>query len=298
MAFPITGNKIAVSVSGASELLTLFGTSPTTGTVRVQKFTINADAPEQEVTGNTAATVNSRAYILGLAEATIEVEGLYPKILSAATATTPRLGNSSLITYGAGSVYNVAQFSLEIEYGAIDITGMDGTAIAARRFMPSGVVSWRGSWTSRHSSGVALTIPGATNQTPGSGGTAATFKLTEDGTDPGFTGNIIVPRGPRFSVDPRGVLVEAAYDFVGDGDLTVSAAGSTLPALLSVGAIGPSAWDTTGDGVPDVVCTFTAYTGRTYTASCFLRNLKIDFNVGQPLKVMAALQVSDAMVAA
>lgn len=291
MTYPVPGTKGNVTCATASTYLnTLFGTSNSTGTLRVQTIGFNFEGPEKDITGFLSGGVTSAANIGGLRNATAEITGLYPKTITAGpAATTPRLGNSSLLTL-AGYANLVDEFNLDIDWGEDKITSGDGTTIGWERYMPSGIVRWRGSFTARHLNNAVPALPTAVNV----GGIAATFKLTEDGgSDPSFTGNVIVPRS-GFEVAARGGQMRVRYDFIGDGDLT-GTAGSTLPAMLAAAAIVPPDWDKDGDGTPDVQCVFTTYTSMTYTAYAYPKALSISAKVGEPLTAKVTLRISDAI---
>ena len=295
--YPIVGNKINVTSSSTGFLNTLFGTSNSTGTVRVSEFSLDMSGGEIDVTGALSAGVAGRAHISGLKEATATVVGFYPKtITSGPAATTPRLGNSSLITYNSSPLKWLTKYSLTFDFGSPqDITTATGSALLWRTWMPAGVYKVTGSYTLLHPSDAVLAMPPDTNAK----GVATTFKLTEDGTnDPNFAGSIIIPRGPRFTGKAEGGRVEAVYDFVGDGGFT-SLAGDTLPALFGPGdgstAIGQPEWNAGGDGTPDIPVVFTAYTSRTYTAPCFLTKLMVDVEPGTAIKVTSTIQIAGAI---
>lgn len=295
MGYPITGRGAKITCATSStDLNHIFGTADTSGSVRVISFTPSLESGEHDITGFRASGVTSASFIAGLRSGTIDFEALYPNSTSAAAATTPRLGNSGLVTFGSGYVYLVDSWSLDVDFGEEDITGMDGTAIGARSYMPGGVVSWRGSWSGRFDSATAPTDPSAVN----SAGAAATFKLTEDGAnDASFTGSIIVPRGPRVDVAPRS-QVKVSYDFMGTGDLT-AVAGSTLPCIFPAGVVDSSDWDTSGtDGAADVQVVATFASGRTLTSYAFLRSVRVQCNIGEPIRVSGSLRLTGAWTVA
>lgn len=298
MAFPVGPQTGDLScATGSTDLNHLFGNSTTTGSVRVQQWTFNPEADENEVTGFNSGTVTSRAYTSGLFAGTIDFQGIYPKSLTAASVATPRLGNSGLITFAsaADAVTYAHECDLSFEFGEVEITAFTGAAVTARVFKPLGIVQWGGSWTTRHANSPTLPQPTAVN----TGGAAATFKFTEDGAaDPSITGSIIVPRGPAMTVDPRNGDIKATYQFRGDGDAT-SVAGSTIRAILPAGTIDASDWDSSGsDGTPDVTVVATAATSRTYTGAMFLRSLRIQWALGSLIQVSGTLRCAGAVAGA
>ena len=247
-------------------------------------WTFNSDvAPITALNGSPTAIEN----LAGMRSGSFTFDGLYPR-------TSPRNGNSGLVTFAAGFVEFCDQFTLNIEFGEQDITPYDGTAIGWRRFMPNDLIEWSGTFTPRATSGTATALPTAIDGT----GTAATFKITEDAAnDPAFSGNIVVT-GETFSVSHNN-QVRPAYSFVGSGTLTETV-GSNLPGILraSTGTVGASAWDLDSDGVPDITVLGQTFTNRTYSGTAFLKSFAMTHNIGQPIRISGEVRYAGAVTTA
>ena len=287
-----TGGKITCATS-STDLNHMLGSTATTGCLRVNRWTYNPESDLIDTTAFGASAITSASNLSGLFNGSFDFEAMYPKIVTAASATTPRLGNSGLITFASssGKVTYAHEYELNFEFGEEDITDFIGTPVSVRKFKPLGLVRASGQWTTRHDSAATLPAVTAVN----TGGAAATFKLTEDGTaDVAITGSIVIPRGPSFTVDPRTGQIRATYQFTFDGDAT-AVAGDTLPCVFPAGTIDASDWDTNTDNTPDVTVVGTAVTGQTYTATGFLRSLRIRVAVGQMIEVGGSIRLNGAV---
>lgn len=275
--YPLTGELAKFnSVTSATDLNQLLVTA-----IKSLSMTFNANADSEDVSGDGDTATK---YTTGLYESTLDFEGVYPK-------AAPRYGNSGLVTFGGGYAEFVYSYVLDFDFGEEDITSFSGTAPTARAFRPSGRPQVRGSYTARPVSGNAVALPSAVNST----GSAATFKLTEDSTDPAFTGSIIVT-GKRLIAGGRS-LATLSYDFM-FADTVTAVAGTTLPAVLPAGAVDVSDWDLNSDGVADVTVVWQTAASRTYSAACFLRSLRVECGVGDVVKISGTIRNTGAVTLA
>lgn len=273
MAFPVTGALATItSITSGTDVYQLL-----TQALKINQVRINEEAEQFDIS-ELSGSGSSVERVAGLISGTMDYEGVYSK-------STPRIGNSGLVTFASGYVQRVTGWKIDVDFGEIDITSMDGTAITARKFMPSGLYSWSGSYTAHAVDSTALSKPTAINNA----GAAAEFKLTEDSTDPTLSGNIIVTSlGQTIR---KGDLQVAEYAFQGAGDITETV-GSTLPGLrrTSYGVWGRPDWDSDDNGTPQMV--LTTYTSRTLTTTVFLKSVSVECMVGQPIKVSGQIRFS------
>jgi hypothetical protein len=287
MPYPITGEFADLTVSTAStDLAYLIGTA-----LRSVQATVAWEGSELDSTGFNGAGLTMRTMVSGLRSGTINFTGIYPK-------TAPRLGNSGQVTFASGTATWVQSWNVNIDFGEQEITPMTGSEILWRRWMPGGIGTWGGSFTT-----LALDTPVYTLTTNAGGqGAAATFKLTEDAAaDPTLAGNIIVT-GVSHPLTDRGSRQELTYTFAGSGPLAQNA-GTNLPGLLYSGTtptnISRPQWDTTGtDGVPDITCVLQYGTSRTFTGPGFWRSLNIECNPAGLVTVSGAIRMADAWAGA
>lgn len=267
--FPLTGVLASGAVTGTSQLKQLLETA-----LKNVRFNL-AQGSEQYEISQLGGSAVARERVQGLENTTFEFEGHYPK-------TSPRLGNSGLITYATGFVEYVTRWSLAVDFGEIELTAMTGTALTARGYVPSGLIDWSGSYTAHAVSGNRIKATSPANDI----GAAATFKITADTTtDPAFTGNIITSQVGQ--AIRKGDLQECSYGFVGANDLS-EVLGGTLPYLLvsGGGVVQPSVLETgSADGTPDVSLTVTTHTGRTVVGNAFLKSFNIEVTPGEPIRV-------------
>jgi len=217
---------------------------------------------------------------VGLRSGTLNFEGLYPR-------SSPRFGASGLFTLTGTTFTQVESYTLDIDWGEEEITGMASAGVTSRSYMPLGYPEFKASIVCRADSASALP---STTALHGSAANIA-FKLTEDGTDPAFTGSAVgliaskgVQSGQRGAIKPT-------YDVMLTGQLT-SVAGSTLPALLPAGTVDRSDWDTNSDGSADVQLVWKVATGRTYTSYAFLRSLRVVVAVNQLIRVSGVIRLT------
>ena len=279
MGYPVTGAEGWIDATAAqADLLYHFGTalrqSPD-GSV----MTLNGSAIDiTEATGSAAAF---SSHMGGLIDASVTYSALFPK-------TTVRLGVGGLITFASGTTYNVQRYQIDIDYGEIDITPISGTADTYRRYMPQGIGTWRGSYTTLQESSAAPSIP-----VVGDNAAAATFKLAEvGGSDPSLAGNILVSNLVQ-TVRMRD-KVENVYTFSGSGNITQANGG----IFAASGTIAAPIWDANSDGTPDNIITFKTASGRLWTGPAFWSSVSIVSEPSQPVKVTGRLRFAGALTAA
>lgn len=277
MAYPLTselGNLTTDGTISSGDLYYLFGTAIRIGS-DVAVLTIESN--EYDATTPTGSAVSMRTRNAGLRQGTVAFTGIWPR------AANP-LGLSALISYASGYVQYVKGFTINIKFPEIDITSATGAAGSYRRWMPGATGEWDGTYTCLADNATALTMP-----TVGAA-SAATFKFTEDGTDPTLSGSITTPR--LVQTVQIGAESVAVYSFSGSGALTQQA-GSTLPGLLAAsGAITKPTWDIDNNGVPDNLCVLTVASGRTYTFAAFYTSLTLTFQMDQPVQVSGTLRIA------
>lgn len=267
-----------VSVTGSTDLDTLFTA------IRDTELNFKQTAQQEDVSGKGDGY---QTLSQGLYEATVDFKGVYPR-------AAPRFGASGLVTISGSTFFNAQSLRLDFDFGEEDITGMDGTAKAARDFMPSGFPIISGSLTANADSAAAIASVAAVHASGGN----VVFKLTEDGAaDPSFTGSSVgLIGGMNFTTTARGVI-KPSFDFVVSGQLT-SVAGSTLAALLPAGTVDRSDWDTNSDGTADVSLVIQTAASRTYTGNAFLRSLSVEVAPGQPIMVSGTIRYTGAVTPA
>lgn len=292
MAYPITGGTAVLdSVTSSTDVNRLLVTA-----LSIEEVTYQLESDTFDITpldGSGAGAAN----VAGLMSGTVSFSGYYPK-------PTPRIGNSGLVSFAtsAGYAQVVKSWKIDVDFGEIDITSHDGSAVAAKRYMPSGVYTWGGSYTAHAVSDdteISYRKPTPINNTS-TGGTA-TFKITEGGaSDPALTGSIIVSQIANQIRKPN--AQELAYTFRGSGAIseTVGSNTTNTPQLrvATSNPWGVPDWDTNGDGVPDVTLTYKTFVGSStlrYTSACFLKSVSIECTQGQPIKISGVLRLTDAI---
>jgi len=286
MGYPITGASATVnSITASTDVKYLFDV------LKITEVTFNTEADDfdiSELSGSGAATER----LSGLMSGTIDFSGYYPK-------TAPKLGNGGLITYASGYVQVVNEWRLSVEFGEHDITALNATAPTAKRFMPSGLFEWSGSYTAHAVNSTAVSLPTAAAST----GAAAAFILVNETDDTKLGGSINVRQlGHAIRKADKQIL---SYSFVGSGALTETVGTTYDPLRLDPGtaagtatAWGAPSWDTNGDGVPDVSLVYYTFgTSRYYTVPVFLRSLNIEVSPGNPIRVSGQLRMADAITA-
>lgn len=277
MAYPITGELGKVnSVTASTDLDQLLITA-----TKHNEISYQMEGDQEDTTGDGET---SSEFTSGLRAWSFDFRAMYPK-------TQPRFGNTGLLTYASGTATYVQSWMLDFDFGEEDITALAATGPTWKAFRPSGRPIITGSYVARQSNAAALAVPDA----PNGGGNAATFRLTEDGTDPGFSGSIIVKSlGTTFG--GRG-LVLANYAFTVSGALT-AIAGTTLPALLPAGTVDASDWGDGTDGPSTVSIVTQSAASRTYTGYGWLRRLQVSCNVSGLIAVTGTVRGMGALVPA
>jgi|688.fasta_scaffold30237_6 hypothetical protein len=244
-------------------------------------LTINADSADATVLQS-----GSTSFMQGLSNYTIEVEALYP-------TSAPRYGNQGFVTFASGYVPFIKSFSLDFDFGEIDITSRaaaDGTALAARIYRPAHRPIVTGTFTTLVDSAAKPTSVVAAN----TAAAAATFKLAEGGAaDPSFTGNIrtISRTGP--TIGPAGEqMVEYGFQF--DGAVTSVAGTTGTPALLPAGTVDGADWDASGAGLGNDI-EFSTVSGTSYTGTGFLRTLRVEVPSDGPIRVTGTIRGSGVL---
>jgi hypothetical protein len=287
LAYPLTSETGNLVVSTTlTDLYYLFNSAIRTTT---DFATLDVQANTIDITAASTTAVNMMSQANGLRSATVSFNGIYPK-----TSPAANLGTKTLVTFNSGYAAYVSGWKIDISWPEIDITSALGSTGATwRRYMPGGMGSWRGSYTCKADVNTAPTLPAS------GAAAAAVFQLGEDGTtDPALSGEIIIgSMSQRLRV---GDFSEITYNFMGNSDLTQNAGGASLPGMLysTSSAITKPAWDTTGDGVPDVACVLTAATGRTHSFKAFWTQLSIDAKLDDAIRVSGTLRVTDAITSA
>jgi hypothetical protein len=238
----------------------------------------------------TALGADYTSMMQGLSDYTIEVEALYP-------TTAPRYGNQAFITFASGYVPYVRGFTLNFDYGELDITtrtASDGTALNARLFRPNHRPIVTGSFSTLvANASIPLAATGVN-----AAAAAAVFKIAEGGAaDPSFTGDIRTTgrRGP--TIGPAGVQV-VEYDFQFSGQVTSVAGTTGTPAILPAGAVNGADWDLNGDGVADIAFDFFPNTGAAskYAGFGFLRSLTVNVEADAPIRMNATIRGTGEIV--
>lgn len=278
MAYPVTGELGKVnSVTNGTDLDQVLETA-----VKTREITYTIDGENVETTGDgeTAAT-----FIAGLTGWGFNFSGLYPK-------SAPRFGNTGLVTFAAGYVQYVESWFIDFDFGEIEITSQATGGTTWREFRPAGYPTVTGGYTARAANATALSLPTGV----GTAASAATFKITEDTTDPAFTGSIMTKQvGTTFGNGKN--LVLGTYSFTFSGAVT-AVAGTTLPALLPAGTVDAADWGDGTTGPATVAIVTQSFTSRTYTGYGFLSKLRVECNVGQPVAVTGTVKGSGALTLA
>jgi hypothetical protein len=250
---------------------------------RVISATLNSNADSADASALQSA---SSAFMQGLVNHTIDFEALYP-------TSAPRYGNQGFVTFASGYVPFIRSFSIEVDFGELDITAReasDGTALTARRYRPAHRPIVTGSFSTLVDSATLPTALTAANTAEA----AATFKFAEGGAaDPSFTGSIrtISRSGP--TIGPSGEqIVEYGFQFSG---AVTSVAGTTgTPAILPAGTIDGADWDKAGNALGEAV-EFETVSSATYQGTGFLRTLRIEVPSDGPIRVTGTIRLSGAL---
>lgn len=278
MGSPAFGGQVSITSSVAgSKIKHLYETA-----TKVQSVSFSIPDTEVDITG--AGDGGIMAYTGGLKEGEFNITSLYPR-------TRPRIGNSGgIVTWSGGPTYKVRSYSLALEFGGVDeITAPAGSAVQWKTFGMKPGYSWAVTFECLWDRSAAFEVPPDAN----SSSVAATFKLAEDGTDPTFSGNVVLVGGPQVVASTKDFIIRR-YTARGDGAITF-AAGSTLPALLPAGSLTASVadWDSDGDGTPDITTVVTLDTSRTITAPMALQSLNFGWSPDKRMEVQSVLKIMD-----
>lgn len=279
MAYGITGAAATItSITSGTDVYQLC-----TQALKQVQFRVSQEADEFDISELSGSGAGAE-YLAGLVSGTMDFEGHYPK-------SSPVLGNSGLVTYADGYVQRVSEWKIDVDFGEIPITWMTGTAVLAKKFMPAGIYSWNGSYIAQQVDSSAVNGPSASGYAGGS----ATFKITEDSTDPALSGAIIVT-GVAQTVR-KADLINTEYTFRGSGAITETK-GSTLPGLrrTTTGTWSTPDWDSDDNGTPEMI--FTLASGRTVTATVFLKSMSIECKIGEPVNVTGTIRFSGTIARA
>ncbi len=271
MAYPIDGltGKITSWGTTGDDVYQLINTA-----LRPVEFSISANGNAWDSTA-LDATGTAMEKTGGLFEGTFNFSGLWP-------LTSPVMGNTGLVTLGTAAYnYFARMWNLNIDFGEYDITPFASGGVTSKQFRPAGRIEWDCGWTARMSNAAYPLMPTAAN----SAGTSIALKLKETGaTDAAFTGNVVVDTMTKTVTVARN-LIDVAYTAKGNGTLTMVEGSSGGPAILPAGAIDTATWDTNTDGTGDVTVILQTATSRTLTAAAFLRSLRVEVQIDQPIKI-------------
>jgi hypothetical protein len=293
MAFPITGSTATVtSVTAGTDVKFLFDV------LKINEVAINTEADEfdiSELSGSGAAVER----LSGLRSGTMTFSGFYPK-------AAPKIGNTGLLKYNAVTVGFVQDWTMDVDFGEIDITSFNATAPTVKKFMPSGLFTWGGTFNVHmlnedNALGSAtddeVTLPTAA----GSTGTAAIFQIFTGATNAHtLSGNVLLRSlGHSIRKADKQVL---AYAYSGSGGVTEQQGDTYDPLRIDPATIAPggsAAWtgpSWTDATSPEIVVT--AYSGRTYTIKAFLKSLSISVSPGNPIAINGSLRIFDTITTA
>jgi len=293
MAFPITGSTATVtSVTAGTDVKFLFDV------LKINEVAINTEADEfdiSELSGSGAAVER----LSGLRSGTMTFSGFYPK-------AAPKIGNTGLLSYNAVTVGFVQDWTMDVDFGEIDITSFNATAPTVKKFMPSGLFTWGGTFNVHmlnddNALGSAtddeVTLPTAA----GSTGTAAIFQIFTGATNAHTLAGNILLRSLGHSIRKADKQV-LAYAYSGSGSLTEQQGDTYDPLRIDPATIAPggsAAWggpSWTDATSPSIVVT--AYSSRTYTIKAFLKSLSISVSPGNPIAINGSLRIFDTITTA
>ena len=267
MAGPILGATGSVVWSNGTTGTnnTLLSSNGVTGGNPV-RWTLRPNADKFNTTAFTT-TDPTTTFLKGLTSWLGEFEAMIPG---------PEIGSGGLVTFSAGYVTNLQEWSLDISRPALETTVFGATA---KTFLP-GLYSWSGRFAGLLDDTTAATMV-ANSSEPAS----ATFKYSERGVSDAtlsgsiFTDNLDIGSMPE-------ALNTIAYTFQGSGALTHSTP-TTGNSILTAGSA------ITADDAGSIV--LTASTGRTYTGSAFWTGISIDVKCTELMKVRVQFQGTGAL---
>jgi len=257
-----------ISVSSGTQLEHLFDT----GGVGGYQFTLTTDAPAFGGTAFAATPPVSASQFVGIPSWSVSFQGRFPK-------AAPQTGYEGNVTHSTITPLHLKGWSLNMGYAVVNTTEMAASAPAWNTFA-AGLLTWGGTFDAGVSDTTDVVLPSAI------AAAAATLKLTEEGaTDNEFTGNIIANQSALSVNVESSDTNRIPYNFAGSGDLTVVGSSNVLPA----GAVARADAGTV---------VFTVGGSKTHTGSCFLSQLSITCNLGQPIAVSGQLQGTGALTLA
>lgn len=280
MGYQLEGIEFALStVTAATDLADML--HPTTGSVSPYSWTINAEAPEIDITGQGSTAKDFRT---GLGTWSATGQAYFPR-------ATKHLGNNGDITWSDSTdIKWINGYNLNIESQVLDIDSQDQADKNFQYKRPSKLVSFSGDIDAFYDSAAVAILPKNTS-TAISAYPTATFKLTEDGAaDPTLAGAVILRTLSQNAVQ-NSTLQQLKYGFRGTGVLTATSGSGGVLAIFAAGAVNQPDWDTTGDGNPDVAVTLLSKSGGlTFTGFCFWRRVSIACAINDAIRVTVELQ--------
>ena len=238
----------------------------------VKSIKVSAPADVFDVTGTGATARNTRT---GLRSWSFSGEAFFPR-------TAAKVGSQGSVTFASGDVLWVDEYSLDISWDEIDITRFGMSNTTWKEFRPALFPKISGSFSGFVDSGTAVSLPIPFS----SNSAAATFKVTEDGTDDNvFTCSIVATATDVDMNINAGTLSRKSYKFTVDGALTTKSTGTPginlFPASTAGVALAQTTWDKDGDGVADRTVLFQAGPSRTYTGYAWLQRVALSVKAGQ-----------------
>lgn len=284
MGYQLEGVEFTLAtVTTGTDLETML--HPSTGSVSPYSWTINAEAPEIDITGQGSTAKDFRT---GLGSWSATGQAYFPR-------ATKHLGNNGDITWSdATAIAWINGYNLNVESEVLDITSQDQTNKNFKYFRPSKLVGFSGDIDAFYDSAATLILPTNTSTAIASYPTA-TFKLTEIGAaDPTLAGAVILRQLSHTAVQ-NSTLQQLKYGFRGTGALTaVMGTGSIMPVFPADASgivVNQPDWDTGGNGDPDVAVTFNAKSaGLIFGGFCFWRRVSIACPMSDMIRVSIELQ--------
>ena len=241
------------------------------------EFTLNMNAPEEDVTAFVSGGLNSMSYIPNL----ISWDGSIKCFMKPAT-----LGSSGLLTFSgmptSTNVVNCKSWEVTLNSTPQDVTAFASGGTTYRSFIPT-IYNWKGTAQCYLDGTTSLVAPGAAAAT-------ATFKITEGGSpnDPGFSGSAFATQfGAPVKV---GSTTLVNYSLRGTSDLTAV-----------VGSSSYTSWWFQAGAIPLPVAgslVLQSVTTKTYTGSAFWKSLKISCMVDGVVTLDIGFQGTGALVIA
>lgn len=284
MGYQLEGVEFNLAtVTAATDLAAML--HPSTGSVSPYTFTINAEAPEIDITSQGSTAKDWRT---GLGTWSATAQAYFPR-------ATKLLGNNGDITWSDSTdIKWINGYTLNVEAAVLDITSQDQANKNFQYFRPSKLVGFSGDIDAFYDSAAVANLPLNTS-TAISAYPTATFKLIEDGaTDPKLAGGVILRTLAQNAVQ-NSTLQTLKYGFRGTGALTATSGSGGILAVFPAGTVDQPDWDTTGNGDPDVEVTLLSKSGGlTFTGYCFWRRVGISVPMSGMIGVTIELQGTGA----